>query len=281
MSGITITDGLFGCGEMLAKRLSDLLGYRYLGEEALIKATQRYRLPKAMPTNMFELEPPWWKRLLENYRVYRIALQAAMCDITEGGPFVYYGAAGQELIPEIRQMLRILLIAPNENRIEQVRLAKGMSSERARRWLAEIDEVNDRRFKAIFGVGWRDPTRYDVVLNMANLDVETAARLIVKMTQQVECQATGQSERRFQDFMLEAKVRAALLASANTCRMDLKVQVNSRIAHVSGFLFPLEYDFKDEIIRVIEAVPGVNKVTADIRLLPNDDSVPVIPENSL
>ena len=281
MSSITITDGLFGCGEVLAKRLSDLQGCRYLGEEALIKAVQRYRLPEVMPTNMFELEPPWWKRLLENHRVYRIALQAAMCDIAEGGNFVYHGAVGQELVPEIRQIIKIFLIVPIEYRIEQLRLAKGMSGESAQRWLAEMDKVNDRRIKAIFGVGWRDPTRYDIVLNMAKFGVETAARLIVKMTQQVECQATGQSERMFQDFLLEAKVRAALLASTKTCSMDVKVQVNSRLVHVSGFLFPLEFDFKDEIIHVIEGVPGVNKVTADIRLLPMDDSVPIIPENSL
>lgn len=277
MSSITITDGVFGCGEILAKRLSDVLGYRYLGEEALIRAVQRYRLPEAMPTNMFELEPPWWKRLLENLRVYRIALQAAMCDIAEGGNFVYYGAAGQELFPAIRHALRIFLIVPNEYRIEQVRLAKGLSGEPAQRWLAEMDKVSDRRFKAIFGVGWRDPTRYDLVLNVSKLSLETAARLIVKTTQQVEYQATGQSERTLQNFLLEAKVRAALLSSAKTCRMDVKVQVNSGLVHVSGFLFPLEFDFKDEIIRIIEGVPGVNKVTADIGLLPIDDSVPVIP----
>lgn len=83
MSSITITDGVFGCGEILAKRVSAVLGYRYLGHEALMKAVQRYRLPEAMPTNVLEVEPPWWKRLLENRRVYRIALQAAMCDIAE------------------------------------------------------------------------------------------------------------------------------------------------------------------------------------------------------
>jgi len=277
MSGITITDGAFGCGDMLARRLTDLLGWRYLREEALIESVQHYRVARAIPTGMFELRAPWWNRLVENHALYRIALQAALCDTAQGGSFVYHGVAGQEIVPQMRQILRIFLVVPNEHRVEQVRLTKGLSGERAKRWLADMDRTTDRRFKAIFGVGWRDPSRYDCVLNTSKFSVETTARL----TQQIECQPTRQSEQTFHDFLLEGRIRAALLTSDNTCRMDLKVDVHNRLVHVSGFLFPLEYDFKKEIVRVIEAVPGVNKVTSDIRLLPNDDSVPAIPENSL
>jgi hypothetical protein len=140
-----------------------------------------------------------------------------------------------------------------------------------------MDRVTERRFKAIFGVGWRDPARYDMVLNVSKLTLETTARLIVKTAQEMEYQATNQSVRMLQNFVLEAKIRAALLSSAKTCHMEVKVQVNSGLVRVSGFLFPLEFDFKNEIIRIIEGVPGVNNVTADIRLLPMDDSVPVVP----
>jgi cytidylate kinase len=279
MSSITITDGVFGCGEILAKRVSAVLGYRYLGHEALMKAVQRYRLPEAMSTNVLEVEPPWWKRLLENRRVYRIALQAAMCDIAEGGNFVCHGRASQELVPAIRHILKILLIVPNEYRMEQVRQAKGLAGEAAQGWVAKMDEVSDRRIKSIFGVGWRDPSRYDLVLNVSKLSFEKAACLIVKTMEQVEYQVTGESEREFHNFILEAKVRAALMASANTCRINVKVQVNSGLVHLSSFLHPVEFDFRDEIIHITAGVPGVKKVTADIQLLPiNDDSFALIQE---
>jgi cytidylate kinase len=280
MSGITITDGAFGIGDTVAQRLTDLLGWRYLGEEALIEVVQRYKIA-GMPAKMFELPSRWWNRLVENHTLYRFALQAALCDTAEGGSFVYHGLAGQELAPQIRQISRIFLLVPDEDRVTKVRLAKRLNHEQARRWLADMDKATDRRFKAIFGVGWRDPTRYDCVLNMAKFDVETAARLIVNLTQQIECQATLQSEQIFQDFLLEGKIRAALLTSAKNCSMDLKLQVNRGLVHVSGFLFPIDFDFKDEIIRVIQGVPGVDKVTSDIQPLPMDDSAPAIPENSL
>lgn len=271
MAIITITDGVFGCGEILAKRVSALLGYQYLGEEALIKAIQLNTLPEAMPTNLLDVEPSWWKRLRENRRLYRVALQAAICDVGKGGKFVYHGRAGQELVPPVGHVLKILLTVPNEYRIEQVLQAKELGRESAQRWLAKADNVSDRRIKAIFGVGWRDPNQYDLVLNVSRLSFETAACLIVKTAGQVEYQETGESDRKLQNFALETKIRAALMTSKTTRPLDVEIQVNGGVVHVSGFLHPVDFDFKNDIIRIAEGVRGVRNVTADIRRLSADD----------
>jgi cytidylate kinase len=278
MAIITITDGVFGCGEALAKRVSALLGYRYVGQRELINAVQLNWLPEAIPSNILDVEPPLLKRLLENPRYYRIALQTAMCDVAERGNFVYHGSAGQELIPTIRHVLKVLLIVPIEYRAEHLRQAKGLAKKAAQLWAAKSDSATNQRMKAIFGVGWRDLDRYDLALNISTMDLESAACLIVKMVEQGEYQATGESEIMLGNFVLETKVRAALLASRKTRSIDLQVQADSGNVNLSGLVDPIKFDFKDEIIRVAEAVLGVRKVTVDIRLvLPaNDDSFAAI-----
>src|SRR5262245_36281462 len=239
MSIVTITDGLFGSTEILGHRVSSILGYRYLGQEQLAKHLQLFWQVKGRPLDILEVEPPWWKRLMERPKLYEVGLRSAICEIAEGANFVYNGNVGQELLPGLRQILRILVIFPNEYRIERVSQWKGISLENARCWFAKMDEVADLRIKAWFGLEWLVHSRYDDVLNISHLSLETAADLIIKTARQVEFQATGESESKFQDFILEGKLRGALLASPNTCNIDVKLQVVNGFVHLSGTLPPI------------------------------------------
>jgi cytidylate kinase len=275
MSIVTITDGLFGCTETLGRRISSILGYRYIGEGELSRGLQPFWRVKGTSIDILEVEPPSWKRLLEKRTFHKNSLRAAICGIAECDNFVYHGRVGQELLPPIRHILRILVIFPNEYRIEQVRQVKGLSRDDARSRLAKMDDITDRRIKGVFGVGWLDSSRYDIVLNVRNLSLDTAIGLIVETARKAEFQTTCESESKFQDFILEGKLRGALLASPHTCNIDVRLQVRDGLVHVLGLLPAIEFDFKDEIIAILESVSGVSRVNADIQLLPTDDFPPV------
>jgi cytidylate kinase len=271
---VIITDGVFGCGEVLAKRVSARLGYRYIGEEGLLKAIQLNTLIEPMPANLLDVEPSWWKRLRENRRLYRVALQAAICEMGQGSKFVYHGRAGHALVPSVRQVLKILLMGSNEFRIEQIRHARGLGRESARRWLVKADNVSDRRMKAIFGVGWRDPNQHDLVLNVSKLSFETAACMVVQTAGEVAYHNTEELDRKLENFALESKIRVALMTSKNTRLLHVDIQANAGLVHVSGFLHPVDFDFKNDIIRIAEGVAGVRDVTADLQRLCSDDALP-------
>ena len=116
--------------------------------------------------------------------VYRIALQAAVCELAQEGNIVYHGRAGQEFFPGIRHVLNVFLDTPTESRIKHVMARKGLAEEAARKFLEELDTIRARRIKELFKIDWRDPTRYDLVLNTAKTTVETAARMIAEISQQ-------------------------------------------------------------------------------------------------
>jgi Cytidylate kinase-like family/BON domain len=274
MSIVTITDGMFGCTEALGREVGFILGYRYICQEDLLKQLQRFCRFDGIPFDVLEVNPPWWKRFLESTRFYEIGLRAALCEIADCDKFVYQGLVGQELLPPIRHVVRILVTFPIEYRVRQVAQAKGLSSEAARDWLAKMDEITDRRVKAIFGVGWLDSRRYDVALNVSNLSLKATFDLIVEAARQVEFQATDESKDKFQDFLLEGRIRGALLAERSTRNTDVKLEVTNGLVHVSGFVPLLEFDYKNEIIGIIKSVSGVKKVTEDVQQLPVDDSFP-------
>src|SRR5258705_1171617 len=113
---------------------------------------------------------------METRDPYRIALQAAFCQIavTEGrSNLVYHGHLGHELVPGFKHVLKVLLTAPMEKRIEQVRARHGFSEAAARRFIDETDKARSRRLMAMFGVASRDPTRFEPVVNLGRFTVAT------------------------------------------------------------------------------------------------------------
>jgi cytidylate kinase len=266
MSIITISRGAFSGGEALADQVASALDYRCVSREVLVEASRRYGIPEAKFTEILETGPRWWERWVESLRLYRIVLQAAMCEVAQGGNLVYHGHGGHELFPGIRHVLRVHLTSPMEYRIQQVRSRNALDETAARQYIDQVDKARTRRLHAVFGTDWRDPVRYDLVLNLGQMTLETAAHLIVEGVRREEYQPTAASEQAFQDLTVTARVQAVLIMSPITRSLSLSVQAERGVVRVSGMLSHMELEA--DIIRLIEAVPGVTQVIADFKWLP-------------
>jgi hypothetical protein len=195
-------------------------------------------------------------------RPYRIALQGAFCEIAADGKIVYHGHLGHELLPGIRHVLKVLLTAPLEVRINLIKSRENLSQGEARRYIEEIDKARSRRLLSMFGADWRDSSRYDLVLNLGHMELESAKRLIVEAAKLEEYQPTVFSEQQFQDLSLSTRVHAALITSQEFRGSILEVRAESGHVHVSGNL--QFWVSEEQVVRVVERVPGVTKVTTDL-----------------
>jgi cytidylate kinase len=263
---ITITRGAFSGGQALAERVSQTLGYRCVSREVLIEASERYGIPEAKFTEVLETEPRWWERWLESMRLYRIVLQAVMCEVAQGGNLVYHGHAGHELFPGIRQVLKVHLTAPMAFRIEQVRSREGMSEQAAIQYIEQVDKARFRRLQAVFGADWRDPSRYDLVLNIAQMTLESAAALIVEAVRREDYQPTRESEQAFADLTVMARVQAVLVVSPKTRNLPVTVRAESGKVYLSGIL--AQSDLEETIVGLARGVPGVKEVAAEFESPP-------------
>ena len=133
------------------------LGYRCVGREVLVEASRRYRIPEAKLNEIVEKGPHWWERLRAgSASLPHLALQAALCELAQDGQLVYHGHLGHELLPGIEHVLKVLLTASIEHRIEQIRARQNLTDAAARHYLEEIDKARSRRLMAMFGTDWRD-----------------------------------------------------------------------------------------------------------------------------
>jgi cytidylate kinase len=263
---VTIYRGAFTAGEEIAKGVAQALGYRCVSREVLIEASRSCGISEVKLNEVLEKDPHWWERWLQNMRPYRVALQAAMCEVAQGGNIVYHGHIGHELLPGIRHVLKVLLTAPLEFRIKQVQSQQGLNEAKARRYIDHVDEARTRRLVALFGTDWRDITRYDLALNLAQMGIEGVTRLIVEAARLERYQPTAASEQDFMNLAIASQVQAALVMSPTFRNLGITVKVAKGEVHVSGFFAHAVPE--EEIVLLVKSVPGVTRVVTDFTVIP-------------
>jgi len=264
---ITIYQGASGEGQELAQTVAEALGYRCVGREVLVEASRRYRIPEAKLNEIVEKGPHWWERLLQGLRPYGTALQAALCELAHEGKLVYHGHVGHELLADIGHVLKVLLTAPIEFRIGQVRARQSLTDVAARQYIEEVDKARSRRLMAMFGADWRDPNRYELILDMGKMRREGAKRMIIEAAKLDEYQPTPVSEQAFNDLALSSRVHATLSASPDIRGSALEVRADRGHIYVKG---RIDEGSEDEVVNLVKNVPGVIKVTTDLYFVPSE-----------
>jgi cytidylate kinase len=258
---ITIYQGASREGQELAETLAATLGYRCVGREELVATSRRYGITEAKLNEIVEKGPHWWERLLQDPRPYRVALQAALCELAEDGKTVYHGHLGHELLFGIRHVLKVLLSAPIEFRVAQVRARQNLTDAAARSYIDQVDNARSRRLMAMFGADWRDPTRFDLVLNVSKMSREGAKHVIIEAAKLGEYQPTGASEKAFKDLALASRAHAALFAAPHTRGSAVEVRAEDGHVHLIG---RVDQGLEHQVVKLVRNVPGVTQVTSEL-----------------
>jgi cytidylate kinase len=268
MSIITLSHSAFDGGRALAEKVASILDYRCVSREVLIEASRRYGIPEAKLFEVLEKEPRHaWVRRRKNLSVYRAALQATLCELAQEADLVYHGRAGEELFSGIRHALNVIIDTPFEFRVHQLKAHADVCGEAAEKHLAKLDNIRDRRMKALFNIDLRDHARYDLIIDTSRMALGEAARLIAVTAGGDRYRSTPESEETLRDLTISARVAAVLLASPGPRMLNLKVHAERGEVEVSGIV--MSGSSAHTIARKIEKVPGVNKVTTRFRGIPS------------
>jgi hypothetical protein len=162
----------------------------------------------------------------------------------------------------------VLLTAPLEFRIKQVQSQQGLNEAGARSYIDHVDEARTRRLLALFGTDWRDITRYDLALNVAQLGIEDVTRIIVEAARLERFQLTAASRQDFENLAITSQVQAALMMSQSFRNLGITVKVEKGEVLLSGvFAYSVP---EDEIVRLVKRIPGVTKVVTDFTVVRAD-----------
>ena len=207
---ISISRGSHSGGTRLAQALGERLGYRVVSQEVVTEAATRYGISGDEILRGIEMPAGFLERFSRSKDRYVLAMQAALGEMFEDGNGIYHGLAGQFLFHDLCNVFKIRLIAPMEYRVRASIAEIGLGRDEAVRHIREIDERRVKWGRQVFGIDWNDPTLYDLVVNLEQMDIDTAAEAVAVLMDRREHQPTPGCVQEFRNFALEKRVRAEL-----------------------------------------------------------------------
>jgi cytidylate kinase len=111
-------------------------------------------------------------------RAYQETMRHIITTAADAGHVVIVGRGGQVLLADKRDALHIRVIAPLELRVAYVALREGLDADAARERVQAKDRARTRYMKTQFHSQHEDPHFYDLVIDTAVLDLDSAVDLI-------------------------------------------------------------------------------------------------------
>jgi cytidylate kinase len=241
MGVITIARGTLGAAVKLSSRLASDLGFPLVSREEVYEAAKIYGIED---TGLGELSfvderpPSFWHPLSDRRQQYLACFQAALMDLALSGDLIYVGHLAHLLLAGYRRVLRVRLAAPDAYRAETLVRERGMTEPEALAYIRKVDERRLRWSQFLYGVDWREPDLYDLVLNPEKLRIETMAEAVETLARSAEMQPTPYDRQELRNLRLEAVCRAVLLRSPRTRGLEVAVEADAASGHARIFGAP-------------------------------------------
>ncbi|HET9979159.1 MAG TPA: cytidylate kinase-like family protein [Ktedonobacterales bacterium] len=211
MRAITIARLYGSGGGEVARRIAERLGWRLVDHEVIVELAHQLGITEEEAEDLDEHTEGFILRALNSMslmypsvvenvqplpspatreRTYQNALRRIIELSVEEGNAVIVGRGAGSLLMNRRDVLRVYMVAPLEQRIAYVARREGLDEQAARKRIQTKDNDRRRYAQAQYHLQPDDPTLYDVTLNTAILSLDAVAELV--------CEALTQKAKRLQ-----------------------------------------------------------------------------------
>jgi cytidylate kinase len=263
MAIITISRGSFCNGEEVAERVAKRLGYRCLSDEVIPDASERFRVPQLKLEKAFHDAPSIFERFIHGKRKHIAYVAAEILAQLKNDDTVYHGPAGHLSACGISHLLKVRILADEEERISLLMEREAVDREQAIDLIRKQDRVRKAWNHWFYGVDPMDPALYDLTIRIHRLTVDNAVDLICETVQQPQFKATPQSQEAIENLALAAGIKATLLVDYPDCEV---VAEGKSVEICVRFTVHTDTLIADKIKERVLKLPGVSSVS--IKLIP-------------
>src|SRR5262252_6867740 len=154
-------------------------------------------------------------RIKKDRRVYQEMVRSAIAEVAAAHNVVVLGSGAQFLFARVAASLHVQIVAPLPYRIARVMRLGNVDRQKAEKLIEDRDREKQRFIETLYGKDWRDPTHYDLVLNIDHFSTEIAVQIIVKAAQAKGIEATAvELPAQLREEILTTKLDVAQLAEA-------------------------------------------------------------------
>ena len=263
MAIITISRGTFSGGRSLAECIAGKLGYRCLGREVLAEAARQYGVPDEKLSEALTKKPGILERLTREKKNYLACIRAALCKEAKEGNLVYHGHAGHLLLRSVPDVLKVRVIANLEFRIRALTDHHNVSRGQAVQYITRMDEERARWTRFLYHVDWRDPSLYDLILNLDHMTLSGACDNVCHVAGLEQFRPTRQWRKAVDDLALGSHL-TALVATNKRISGDVEIQADEGMVTITGTVESLVD--ADRVRMLVREEPDVKEINSQMRV---------------
>lgn len=274
--GVITISGLPGAlGEDLAAALAEQLHYRLVDRSELMRSAQQLvtsDLGWECSPELRERPPSFRERFSSERLRYASLLRRMTIDFAQQDDTVIVGLGAGQFLRGLRQVLRVLVVAPEEVRMERI-MECGFEQTAGPLTRAQARDLQHRReresaayIRDLFHVGWLEPSNWDLVLNTGSFSVVESAQLVSRIVEAEILEPGATDRRRLADVVLASRVESALRNNRNVWVDDLRVEAHEGRVCIEGVVFT--EDERNAVKRIACSVDGVQAFESDLRFQP-------------
>jgi cytidylate kinase len=261
MSSVIVASDSIETGREVAERVAAKLGGRMIGRELLAVAAERHGVDVASLSRALD-DPP---TLLGMSRATRARLLAFVREVTvealAADGVVCWGLASHLYVHGVSHVLTVRIVADPAGLADQLARARGVSPDKARRLLARRSDIRRRWAVAAFDRDEDDPSLYDLVIKLNQIDLERAVAIVADTVADRAFVPMSYSRKVLADMVVEAKARSLLLKEFP----DLKVRLVHGTLEIDATSTRRGEQAHAEAVRELAAtIPGVDDVTVRV-----------------
>ena len=258
MAIITISQGSYSGGRMLAEAVSRRLGYRCVHRDQVITKAAQWGVLQEDLRTAIEKPPSFFGQSQHTKYLYLAFIQAALTEEVRGGNAIYTGLAGHLLLGKGQHVLRTRIIAPMEFRVAMVEYRRECSRKEAIAYIERKDEERRKWTRFLYGVDWADASLYDLVLNLEQMTLVEACDVICRLAESVCFQSTPETQADLDNLALASRVKANLAMNPDTSDLQVEVAARGGFVSIKG---PIDAPGQIRKIRsIVENLSGVRDV---------------------
>jgi cytidylate kinase len=258
---IAMTREMGSLGKDVAAGIASRSGKRVVYHEIIEPLANKMRLRKSHVERFLDGKSGVWERLTTD----RTSLSIFTADETfrflrDDSTGVIRGWGAVHLLKDIPHVIRVRVCAPMETRV--TRMMERLNTDDRASVENEIqmsEEAHTAITRRHFGVNWRDPELYDLVLSTERLSVDECVEEVACMMQKKCFQETPDSIRKAENLALSWTMRSALRRDERTADASFMVECSDGVAKLSGVVdSEAEANAAAVVARAVEGVKSVD-----------------------
>ena len=207
--------------ESIAEKVAEAMGYKLLDRGILAEVAAKYQIEPDKLNEALKITPSLFNKLpSRQWRHYLACVESEVLEKLMADNIVCQGLAAHLYVTGVSHAMKVRVLSGNRKGIQGVAEKKGISLQKAEKWRASELLHRKKWSLAAYNYDETDLTRYDLVINLDQIDPVEAVKTITGAAEYRKFQVMTYSLKCLSDLALAAKVNGVLLQSM----ADVKVQ---------------------------------------------------------